>query len=134
MSISENKDYVTYEEFGAKGDGIADDFPAIYAAHVYANEHGLTVRARDDATYYILKTRVNVDGESVIKSAPIKTDVEWGEANFIIDDTDITSKGPDYAMSYTHVFRVESDYPELKIEDREVLGTNDNVQFISNLR
>ena len=116
-----DKNYVTYEEFGAVGNGVVDDFPAIFATHVYANEHGLTVKAREDATYYILKTRVTVDGESVIKGAPIRTNVEWGNANFIIDDTDITSKGPDYAMTHTHVFRVESDYPELKIEDREIL-------------
>ncbi len=117
----ENKKFVTYEEFGAKGDGIADDFPAIYAAHVYANERGLTVRASDDATYYICRTRVSEGGESFISSAPIRTNVEWGEAKFIIDDTDITAPGPDFAMCHTHVFKVVSDYPELKIEDRELL-------------
>ena len=118
----ENKKYVTYEEFGAKGDGVADDFAAIYAAHVYANEHGLTVKANDAATYYICRTRITDDfGASEIKSAPIMTNVEWGDAKFVIDDTDITAQGPDFPMCYTHVFRVVSDYPELRIDDREVL-------------
>ena len=56
-----NKKYVTYEEFGAKGDGVTDDFFAIKAAHEYANENHMPVRAKDDATYYI--NRPIVDGE-----------------------------------------------------------------------
>jgi hypothetical protein len=28
-----NKNYLTYEEFGAKGDGVADDMAAIVACH-----------------------------------------------------------------------------------------------------
>ena len=37
--------YVTYEEFGAKGDGVTDDFFPIKATHDYANQKGLTVKA-----------------------------------------------------------------------------------------
>jgi hypothetical protein len=44
---------VRYADFGAKGDGQADDIEAIAAAHAYANQHGLPVRADDNATYYI---------------------------------------------------------------------------------
>ena len=47
------KKYVTYEEFGAVGDGVHDDFAAICKAHDYANENGLPVKANDNATYYI---------------------------------------------------------------------------------
>ena len=32
------KNFVTYLDFGAKGDGVTDDFGAIVAAHEYANE------------------------------------------------------------------------------------------------
>src|SRR3954464_10129100 len=42
---------VTYESFGAKGDGVADDLPAIVEAHAFANEHGLPVKTKPDATY-----------------------------------------------------------------------------------
>ena len=73
-----DKRYVTYEEFGAVGDGVADDMAAIVACHAYANEHGLSVRACDGAQYYI-------GGRDIC--AEIKTDVEWGSARFVIDDT-----------------------------------------------
>ena len=47
------KQFVTYEAFGAIGDGKADDIEAIAKAHEYANANGLPVKAKDDATYYI---------------------------------------------------------------------------------
>jgi FHS family L-fucose permease-like MFS transporter len=45
---------VTYEEFGAKGDGRTDDRSAIVRAHAAANERGARVRAKDGATYYLI--------------------------------------------------------------------------------
>ena len=53
---------VTYEQFGAVGDGVTDDFGAIRAAHEYANEHSLDVHATEGKTYYVCKT----DGKSVL--------------------------------------------------------------------
>ena len=47
------KTWITYEDFGAVGDGVHDDMEAIVRAHDYANECGLPVRAKDSATYYI---------------------------------------------------------------------------------
>lgn len=70
--------YVTYEQFGAVGDGIHDDQAAIIAAHAAANEQGLPVKANDHATYYI--------GNGT-ESAIIETDVDFGKAHFVIDDT-----------------------------------------------
>ena len=35
--------FITYEKFGARGDGVTDDMPAIVEAHRYANEKGLPV-------------------------------------------------------------------------------------------
>ena len=46
----EAKKFVTYEEFGAVGDGKTDDIDAIVAAHEYANANLLPVKASDDAT------------------------------------------------------------------------------------
>ena len=40
-------EHVTYEQFGAVGDGKADDQDAIVAAHAAANERGLPVKAGD---------------------------------------------------------------------------------------
>ena len=46
-------DFLTYEQFGAAGDGITDDMPAIVRTHAEANRLGLPVRARAGARYYI---------------------------------------------------------------------------------
>ena len=74
---------ITYEEFGAAGDGTTDDREAIVAAHKAANARGVPVRAKDDATYYI---------GCAGKSAIIKTDVDFGTAKFILDDTKVPRK------------------------------------------
>lgn len=79
--------FVTYERFGAKGDGKTDDFAAIKAAHDHANLSGQTVKAKNGATYYIHDTRVRGTATPI----QIKTNVQWGTAKFIIDDTDLYS-------------------------------------------
>lgn len=76
-------DFVTYEAFGAVGDGKADDFEAILKTHEYANENGLSVFANETATYYI---------GGANKTAIIKTDVSWSTARFIIDDTQVENR------------------------------------------
>ena len=69
---------VRYAAFGAKGDGMADDFDAIVAAHEHANRTGLPVRAEDGATYLI---------GGGARTAEIRTDTDIGTASFRIDDT-----------------------------------------------
>lgn len=71
-------DAVTYEAFGAAGDGKTDDQAAIVRAHAEANRRNVPVRAGDGKTYYI------GPGTAV---ATVKTDVDFGTAKFIIDDT-----------------------------------------------
>lgn len=71
---------VTYEAFGAVGDGVGDDLPAICKAHEYANEHGLGVKAKPGATYHLGKKAL---------TAIIATDTDWGSSRFIIDDTQV---------------------------------------------
>ncbi len=44
---------VSYEAFGAQGDGITDDMQAICEAHEYANAHGMSVKSKSDATYHL---------------------------------------------------------------------------------
>ncbi len=77
-------DYVTYEDFGAVGDGKTDDFEAILKTHEYANTSGLSVFANETATYYI---------GGANKTACIMTDTDWSTARFIIDDTQVENRG-----------------------------------------
>ena len=93
-------EHVTYEQFGAVGDGKADDQDAIVAAHAAANERGLPVKAGDGKTYYV--------GRGA-KVAVIMTDVDFGTASFVIDDRDVEDlRAP--------VFRVESSSPAFDVE------------------
>ncbi len=74
---------VRYSDFGARGDGKADDIDAIAATHAFANLHGLPVKADDRATYYI-------GGKE--RTAVIRTDTDFGAAAFIIDDTEVQNR------------------------------------------
>lgn len=84
-------DTVRYEAFGAKGDGKADDLPAIARAHTFANQHGLPVHADDHATYYI-----GGRADTVV----IQTDTDFGRAQFIINDRDVKNiKAPVFTVT-----------------------------------
>ena len=83
-------DLVTYEAFGALGDGVTDDLPAICEAHAYANAHRLRVRTKPDATYHL-------GGRAL--TAVIATDTEWQTSRFTIDDTRVEDhKVPIFAV------------------------------------
>ena len=98
------KDKVFYSDFGAVGDGIANDFAAIKAAHAYANENNLPVFADQGATYYIGKTGGEI--------AFVKTDTDWTGANFIIDDRDVFPNDPERRAA---IFQIMPDYEEITI-------------------
>jgi len=74
---------VHYSDFGAKGDGKTDDIDAIAAAHAFANQHSLLVKAGDGATYYI-------GGRQ--RTAVIQTDTDFGTAAFLIDDSEVQNR------------------------------------------
>ncbi len=81
---------VTYEAFGAVGDGVADDLAAICEAHNYANQHNLPVRTRADATYHL--------GRQAL-TAIIATNTDWNTSRFTIDDTAVDDhKAPLFAV------------------------------------
>lgn len=71
---------VSYEVFGAVGDGSADDLPAIVEAHAFANIHGLAVKTKPGATYHLGRRAL---------TAVIATDTDWSTSKFIIDDTEV---------------------------------------------
>ena len=74
---------VSYSDFGAKGDGKTDDIDAIVATHAFANLHILLVKADVGATYYI-------GGKE--RTAVIRTDTDFGNAAFIIDDSEVENR------------------------------------------
>ena len=92
---------ITYEAFGAVGDGRTDDRKAIMAAHAAANEKGLPVRAKDGATYYM-----GCGGGTAI----IRTDVDFGTATFIIDDTHVAKPN-----IRSPAFSIEPDEPTFSV-------------------
>lgn len=109
----EIKNYVCYEDFGAVGDGVTDDMPAIVRAHEYANENGLPVITKSDATYYI-------GGKNL--TATIKTDVNFGTSKFIIDDRNLENvKGS--------VFCVKSDNPVYTTEIKSIKAGQKKLDF-----
>ena len=119
--IKVNDGVLHYEDFGAVGDGVTDDFAAIIACHDLANKAGLPVKAKDGATYYI-------GGKNA--SAVIKTDVDFGTAKFIIDDTVLEN-------IKAHVFKVESDFepfsPDIKMllkGQKKLMIGNENDLYI----
>jgi hypothetical protein len=103
--------YVTYEDYGAVGDGKTDDIAAIAAAHAAANGMGLPVLSREDATYYI--------GGSD-RYAVVKTDTDWSVSKFIIDDRDVANIG-------TNVFNVEPDFPLETLDIKKVAAGDANI-------
>ena len=99
---------VFYSEYGAVGDGVTDDLAAIIRAHEAANEAGLPVRADAGKTYYIGRAAT---------TAEIKTDTHWGDAKFIIDDTDVENRN-------RHIFNVSSKLASEKITTVKTLKKN----------
>jgi len=76
--------YVYYCQHGAVGDGVADDFNAIIAAHAAANAANKPVKACQGATYKI---------GGAYKTAIIQTNTDWGDARFKVDDTNLEFNG-----------------------------------------
>ena len=99
---------VHYSDFGAKGDGKTDDMIAIAATHAYANQHGLSVKADEGATYYI-------SGKN--RTAVIQTKTDFGTAAFIIDDTEVEDRN-------SQVFLVSSSLQPFKLEGISSLKRN----------
>ena len=117
--FTEDATRIYYSEYGAVGDGKTDDYAALLRTHETANITGQTVCADAGKTYYI--------GE-ILKTIPIRTDVEWGTATFIIDDRNVrcTACDPIPGLSVNprsvHIFSVASDYQIQTIADRYYSG------------
>ena len=95
------RQYVSYSEHGAVGDGVTDDFAAIIKTHAAANEAGLPVKADAGKTYYI--------GAST-QTAQIQTDTDWSDAKFIIDDSKLAVNDRN-----SNVFQISSKFPSSRV-------------------
>ena len=99
----ETKTKVFYSDFGAVGNGIKDDFDALYRAHNYANslvDYGytnVTVVAEPGKTYLI--------GDQGKRTINIKTDTDWTGANFIFNDVEVSN------TSAAREFRFSRQFP-----------------------
>lgn len=87
-----DRKFVTYEEFGAKGDGVTDDIESIYSAHEFANKNNVDIIVKSDGVYY-------VSGKD--RTVEIQTNVDFGTAEFIIDDTNVENR-------HSHIFKITS--------------------------
>jgi hypothetical protein len=103
-----NQGLLRYSDFGAKGDGYTDDIDAIAATHAVANQLGLLVKADDGARYYI---------SGKVRTVVIQTDTDFGEAEFIIDDTEVEDRT-------RHVFMVSSTLSPFDLEGVTSLKRN----------
>lgn len=101
-------DFLTYEMFGAKGDGVTDDYDAIVLTHKTANEMDLPVKATKGATYYV----GHMDTSNP-KGAIVQTDTDWTGASFIIDDSGMK------VLSRTYKDKDGNDVIEYYIPDKD---------------
>ena len=108
-------EFIRYEDFGAIGDGIKDDFFAIKAAHDYANERGVSVKGTPGKNYLIHDIVGEGDAASCIS---IQTDVDWTDVKFTVDDRGYYYKDKNNAG----IFAVNSEYPRLVITDKDEIS------------
>ena len=103
---------IFYSDFGAKGDGVTNDYKAIKDAHESANKSGAMVCADPGAVYYI---------GWIPYTIPIRTDVDWGDTEFIIDDTKVSYKNKERGV---WIFTIEpsTKAPALNVPDGLSIG------------
>ena len=97
--------YVTYEDFGARCDGIYDDFIAIRNAHTFANENNCEVRGTENKEYHIFKYYED--------PVEINTNVNWNNSKIIIHDEEIEN----YSGRYKDIFIINNMKDSVKIEN-----------------
>ena len=100
FSYTPNLRDIYYKDFGAVGDGIADDFFALKAAHDEANKYLLNVHADPDATYRI----GNLNGS---QSITVKSNTYFHGCKFIFDDENVSYTNK--AARDTSIFNIASE-------------------------
>jgi len=114
--------YVTYDDFGARCDGIHDDFVAIRNAHNFANINNYEVRANGGKTYHIFKYNAE-------KAVNIKTNVNWENAKFIIHDEKIE----DRPGRYSYIFFITTNSSDVTTIENPNIILNTNTKKIEGI-
>lgn len=120
-------EFITYEMYGAAGNGVTDDMPAIIKAHEEANRLSLPVKAREGAVYYIAPKNY---------TAIIQTSTDWTGAKFLIDDRDcenrsaalfmVTTKKEPVELEITSLHRGQTEIPNPFGKELYVVVKNNN--------
>ena len=97
--------YVTYEDFGARCDGVYDDFIAIRNAHIFANENNCEVRGNENKEYHIFKYYED--------PVEIDTNVNWNNSKIIIHDEEIEN----HSGRYKDIFKINNMKDSVKIDN-----------------
>ena len=109
--------FITYEDFGAVGDGVTDDGNAIKTAHAYANENNLSVKCMNRKRYLIKNTN----------DIEIKTDLDLNGSTVVFDDM--------YRNNDNYVFRIDAISQPLSAEELEFINTkvDTNTQIFTSM-
>ena len=115
------KEFISYEEFGAVGDGKTNDFFAMKCAHIAANEVGLPVKGTPGKTYLITDTEM----DGVASSIPVMTDLDLSGATIVVDDRDIYWYDAPNKKHNTPTFEIKSPYPSVAVEKEYIDAINE---------
>ena len=107
---------VYYAQFGAVGDGVAEDFEAIYNTHMFANEGGQKVMGDGpDAVYYI---------HAIPGMIQVKTDVDWNGATFHLND-----KGSEVHNQRSNIFQFSPSLPVVTYDAKQLEAKFGNTEL-----
>ena len=109
-------EFISYDDFGAVGDGKTNDFFAMKAAHECANEKGLPVRAGAQKTYLVTETEV----DGVASPIVVKTSTDFCGSTIVIDDTDVAHVPGKNKKHNTSIFSVESNCEKILGEQKYI--------------
>lgn len=133
--------FITYEDFGAVGDGVTDDYQALYYAHKSANQYGQKVIGTRGATYYLYDCYFTDEdtNRAGYYSIPIQTDVDWQDCTIVIDDRlthnysggkvfsgakdTVNADDHGYKVGHTAVFQVlpNEEHKKITVRDKTVI-------------
>ncbi len=110
--------------FNTMRESLNNDFFAMREAHEFANlANRHTVYADEGATYYISGTTAN----GAVQQIVIQTPVNWGNANIVIDDSDIPNRtgvnDTKRKEGSSHVFVVNPYESSFTISDEALLAS-----------